>query len=521
MSVRFKIALTIFVTGALTALGVIATVLFAFQRFEHETTYHRANAFLKRVGTTYNGMLDMQQRHPEEFTIFLRSLLFFEPDSQLYLLRADGSVIVSTSAMPLPPGYRVQMQPLMEAMGPTPMPYVMGEDPERPDTDSGAIIAALPLNSTVIRPDQPVAGYLYLVCKLPALTEGRAQALRSTFARPALASVVAVVVLATLLTAWITAAVTRPLRRLTEAVATVEREGLTAGTADAALTRTPDNFDLHAARDEFGQLASGFRAMLMTLRAQWEALRRLDHFRREGVSNLSHDLRSPLTATAACLETLDARWVSDPARAADRHLVEVALRNTRNAARLVQSLGDLAQLDEPEFKLHPELLDAAELLDDIALRFAARAERQGVVLVAEPATDELPTFVALDIELFERAVANLVDNALKFCPAGGRITLTARGRLVPAANGSDREPARRCVEVSVSDSGPGIPAADLAHLFDRFYQSRQSVEPASSEGGKGLGLAIVKRIAELHGGEVSVASEPGHGTTVMLTLPAG
>ena len=165
MSVRFKIALTIFVTGALTALGVIATVLFAFQRFEHETTYHRATAFLNRVGMTYNGMLDMQQRHPEEFAVFLRSLLFFEPDSQLYLLRADGSVIVSTSSMPLPPGYRVKMQPLMEAMGPTPMPYVLGEDPERPGADGDAIIAALPLTNTAIRPDQPVAGYLYLVCQ--------------------------------------------------------------------------------------------------------------------------------------------------------------------------------------------------------------------------------------------------------------------------------------------------------------------------------------------------------------------
>ena len=524
MSVRFKIALTIFITGALTALGVIATVLFAFQRFEHETTYHRANAFLKRVGTTYNGMLDMQQRHPEDFAVFLRSLLFFEPDSQLYLLRTDGSVIVSTSAKPLPPGYRVTMQPLMEAMGSTPMPYVMGEDPERPGADNGAIIAALPLTSAVIRPDQPIAGYLYLVCQKPIASEGRLEAFRSTFARPALASILAVVVLATLLTAWITATVTRPLRRLTDAVAAVEREGLTAVAADAALTRTPDSFDLYTSRDEFGQLASGFRAMLMTLRAQWEALRRLDHFRREGVSNLSHDLRSPLTATAACLETLDTRWAADPARypnqAADRQLVEVALRNTRNAARLVQSLGDLAQLDEPEFKLHTELLDAAELLDDIAVRFAARAEQQRVELIAEPAAGDQPTFVAIDIELFERAVANLVDNALKFCPPGGRITLAARGRTDPTPH-SGSGPARRLVEVRVSDSGPGIPAADLAHLFDRFYQSRQSVEPASSEGGKGLGLAIVKRIAELHGGSVSVDSELGHGTTVTLSLPAG
>ena len=97
--------------------------------------------------------------------------------------------------------------------------------------------------------------------------------------------------------------------------------------------------------------------MLATLRAQWRTLRRLDHFRREGVSNLSHDLRSPLTATAACLETLQSRWASDEARTSDRQLVEVALRNTHNAARLVHSMGDLAQLDEPEFKLRSQVMD--------------------------------------------------------------------------------------------------------------------------------------------------------------------
>ena len=115
--------------------------------------------------------------------------------------------------------------------------------------------------------------------------------------------------------------------------------------------------------------------------------------------------------------------------------------------------------------------------------------------------------MALDIELFERAVANLVDNALKFCRAGDSITLAACRR-------GDR------VEVSVSDTGPGIPAADLPQLFDRFYQSRTTVAPATGEGGKGLGLAIVKRIAELHGGEVSVTSTTGAGTQVMLVLPA-
>ena len=531
MGVRFKIALTIFITGALTALGVIACVLYAFQRFEQETAYQRANAFLQRVGTTYNGLLDMQQRHPDEFTPFLRSLVFFEPNSQLYLLRVDGSVLASSSALVSAADYKVALQPVRDAVGPTPMSYVMGDDPERPGIRSDAVVAAVPLAQAVIRSNQPIAGYLYLVCRPPTASTGRWQAFRSTFARPALASVVAVVALATLLTAWITAAVTRPLRRLTAAVATVEREGLTARTAgtagtagadyapaDGGLVATPNPFPGSATGDEFGQLASGFRAMLATLRTQWDALRRLDHFRREGVSNLSHDLRSPLTATAACLETLEARWAGDVTRQADRQLVEVALRNTRNAARLVQSLGDLAQLDEPEFKLHREVLDVAEVLDDIALRFAARAAAAGVTLVcASPGADidtdtdanAASTVAAIDIQLFERAVANLLDNALKFCPPAARITLAARAS-VPSGR----------VDVSVTDTGCGIAAADQAHLFDRHYQSRQSVSPASAADGKGLGLAIVKRIAELHGGSVSVASEPGRGATVTLSLPA-
>jgi signal transduction histidine kinase len=238
-------------------------------------------------------------------------------------------------------------------------------------------------------------------------------------------------------------------------------------------------------KDEFGQLTGAFEMLLDICRRQWNALRRTDHFRREGVSNLSHDLRSPLTATVACLETLEGRWAG-AAAAEDRHLIEVALRNTRNAARMVQSLGDLAKLDEPEFDLRTETVNTGELLDDIALRFAERAARQGVHLrseTSEGAAGAGPR-AELDVELFERAVANLLDNALKFCPPGSTVTLAAAAR-----DGR--------VEVSVADDGPGIPAADLPQLFDRFYQSRATVAPATADGGRGLGLAIVKRIAEI------------------------
>ena len=499
MTVRLKIALTIFVTGFLTAAGVVATVLFAFQRFEHESTYYRASAFLDRVVQQHGDLFELHQRHPREFVEFLRSLVLLEPDTQLYLLGNDGTVLASSGDAKLAPGFKVALGPVMQAIGDEPMPYVMGDDPERMET--GTVIAARPLRRALIRNDEPMAGYLYLVCHKPALPEGRIAALRSSFALPALGLIVALVALTTALAAWIVGVVTRPLRQLSQAVAAVAREGLDAGAPGAARVGLPP-----ATRDEFGQLSQGFQGMLDALRRQWEALRRLDHFRREGVSNLSHDLRSPLTATATCLETLDARFAAEPARADDRQLLEVALRNTRNAARLVQSLGDLAQLDEPQFALRREALDVAELLGDIALRFAPRASAQGVDLAAQMPGDT-PARAEVDIELFERAVANLVDNALKFCGRGERITLAVRH-------------AGDTVQVSVADTGHGIAAADLPHLFDRFYQSRHSVAPATGEGGKGLGLAIVKRIAELHGGSVSVQSAQGHGTTVTLSLPA-
>ena len=513
MTVRLKLALTIVATGLITALLVIVTVLYAFQRFERETTFQRANAFLARVAMNVDDLLELHQRQPEELNTWMRNLLLYEPGSQLYLLDAQGVVLSTTGKVKLPPGFKVALAPVRaaanDASGRGAMPYVMGDDPERMASD--AVIAARPLRRAIIRNDEPVSGYLYLVCHKQDLPGQRWDALRSTFALPALLLILGIVALTTCLAAAVIISVTRPLQRLTAAVSGFAFTGLEGGLRDG--TGAPTGSAVAAlpprTRDEFGQLTGAFEMMLGTLRKQWEALQRLDHFRREGVSNLSHDLRSPLTATVACLETLDSRWAAQPAQGDERRLVEVALRNTRNAARLVQSLGDLAKLDEPEFRLHSEIVDVSELLADIGVRFAERATHKGIALsVTHAGTHDAPApFAALDVELFERAVANLIDNALKFCPAGARIELEARRR-------GER------VRVQVSDTGPGIAAADQPYLFDRFYQSRASVAPATGEGGKGLGLAIVKRITELHGGEVELMNTAGGGTTVAISLAA-
>ncbi len=508
MTVRGRLALAVLLTGLLTAVGVMATLALAFQRFEHESAYQRADAFLSRVVAKYDDLLDLQARDPAAFTQFLASLLLFEPDSQLYLLAADGTVLAHTGQVVLAPGFKVALGPVQQSAAAAVdvqarklAPYVMGDDPEHMDAD--AVVAARALQRPLIRASGPVAGYLYIVCRKPGLP-GASQALfRSSLAGPALAAVAALIVLGSLLAAWIIGTVTRPLRVLSDEVAAASRDGFSAA---AAAAPQPALAPAVTGHDEFSRLRQGFHAMLDTLRVQWNALQRMDHFRRESVSNLSHDLRSPLTATVACLETLEQRWAGDTQRSADRHLVQVALRNTRNAAGMVRSLGDLALLDEPEFKLKPMRLNLAEVLDDIALRFAPRAQQQGVSLRFEQQGEALPV-AAVDVELFERAVANLLDNALKFTPAGGQVLLSA-GR-------HDSH-----VQVVVADSGAGIAAEELPHLFDRLYQARQSVAPATSDEGKGLGLAIVKRIVELHGGTVDVASTTGQGTTVRMVLPA-
>ena len=504
MTVRLRLALTVFLTGLATALAVIVTVALAFQRFEHESIWQRGDAFLGRVTVQHEDLLDQHQRNPEEFVAFLRNLLLYEPDSQLYLLGADGTVLASTGQVRLAPGFRVALAPVQQAARAAAVrdrraAYVMGDDPEFMDAD--AVVAARALRRAVIRPSRAgegAAGYLYLVCRKPGLPAGRLQLVGTSLASPALVPVVAVILLISALAAWIIVTVTRPLRVLSDEVASAARAGFTSAATVAAPAAL-------AADDEFSRLRGGFHALLATLRMQWDELRRLDTFRRESISNLSHDLRSPLTATVACLETLQSRWQAGPASGEDQRLLGVALRNTRNAAGMVRSLGDLALLDEPEFKLHLTRIDVGEVLDDIALRFAERAAQQRVGLSFEQRGSSAPV-AEVDIELFERAVANLLDNALKFTPAGKAIALAA-------------ERHEQGVRVTVADEGSGIPAADLPHLFDRLYQSRDSVAPATSDEGKGLGLAIVKRIAELHRGHVWVRSEPGLGTTVTLELP--
>jgi two-component system phosphate regulon sensor histidine kinase PhoR len=219
--------------------------------------------------------------------------------------------------------------------------------------------------------------------------------------------------------------------------------------------------------------------------------RRYDALRREFVANASHELRTPLTMIQGYVETL--------LEGGPREFLEITHRHVLRLSQLVGDLLDLSRLESGGDVLRREPTDVGVLLrrakEDFAPLAARRKQTLDVVGDGEARVD--PRWV-------DRALANLFDNAIKYTPEGGAIRVTA-------------ERAGGALLIRVADNGIGIPSADLARVFERFYRVDKS--RSREMGGTGLGLSIVKHVAQLHGGDVSVESAPGKGSVFTLRLP--
>jgi signal transduction histidine kinase len=254
--------------------------------------------------------------------------------------------------------------------------------------------------------------------------------------------------------------------------------------------------------DEIGQLAKCFNRMADTLVETMEELRQADRMRRELVANVSHDLRSPLASIQGYLETVHMKD-GDLAPAERQRYVKTALRNARRLSDLVGELFELSKLETEQVEPTIEPFPIAELIQDVVMQYEPQAEEQGIDLAAD--LPERHARAAADIGLVERALSNLIDNAIHYTPDGG----TVRVRLENEA---------REVSVEVSDTGPGIPDDELPHIFERFYRVDKSRD--RDKGGAGLGLAIAQTILKLHDRSLEVESTVGAGTTFRFRLPA-
>jgi len=247
-----------------------------------------------------------------------------------------------------------------------------------------------------------------------------------------------------------------------------------------------------ATADEIGQLAQSFNHMATEVEHAREA-------QRQFVANVSHDLRSPLTAIIGFSEALRDDVDLPPT---SRRSAEIIFNESERMHRLTMDLLDLSRLQEGRLSLSRHPLDLNALLHEAAARYHGLPPRRGVSFV-ENLSDERLTIVG-DPDRLAQIVSNLVDNALKFCDAGGEVRLGSARDGVSAL-------------ATVHNSGPDLAPQTLALVFDRFYRGDHS--RAQQTGGSGIGLAIVRELAVAHGGAVTPWSAPGQGVTMTLRLP--
>lgn len=253
--------------------------------------------------------------------------------------------------------------------------------------------------------------------------------------------------------------------------------------------------------DEIALVARAFNRMGDELAHRDEQLRRVDALRRQMLADVGHELRTPLTAMRGFVETLQMPGVADDPQRRQRYFATIT-RETTRLERIVSDLLDVARLEGGVAEFEFRLFDVQRLFEQVARRHEQAAHAQGIKLGIDVDVDA--DQVMGDPHRLEQAIENLVANAIRHSTTGGRVVMQAaivEGR----------------VRLSVRDTGPGIPADHLAHVFDRFYKADPS--RAATVEGSGLGLSIVKAIVERHGGQVSVSSQPGD-TCFTILLPA-
>lgn len=246
-----------------------------------------------------------------------------------------------------------------------------------------------------------------------------------------------------------------------------------------------------------------FTAMATELKAQYEKVKTTDELRKELISYVSHDLRTPLAALLGYLETWQMSKDNLSAEESDR-LIQVAIDNGHHISYLVEQLFELARLDSSNAAIDMEPVALTDLAYDVIQTLSLIAQEKGVVLkVLNPGNDAMMALA--DLPKLERVLTNLLDNGIRHCEAGDTVTI----ELAKQLNGQS-------VSISVVDTGRGIPADDLPHIFNAHYRARNSAK--SKKGNTGLGLAITRKILALHESDIRVESVEGKGARFTFEL---
>ncbi len=263
-------------------------------------------------------------------------------------------------------------------------------------------------------------------------------------------------------------------------------------------------------------IRKNFERQLIILKAEQAThLEQLDRMKSRFFTNISHEFRTPLTLMIGPLEDLSNGKFTGDVKAQ----YQMMMRNGQRLLKLINDLLDISRLEAGKLSLNTQQIELNDYLKRVIAAFESRARRGKIGLTFTPSPEKLEAYV--DIDKLETILFNLLGNAFKFTPESGEI-IVALGRAsknliqtIPSA----KSPVE-CVEISVSDSGKGIPPKELPHIFDRFHQGGSNYTKDDIVG-SGIGLALAKELVALHRGEITVESEPGQGSVFKLFLPLG
>lgn len=412
--------------------------------------------------------------------------MVINPTAEIYLLDTDGNILGHAMPPETVLHQKVDLAPVLALIEGTARMPIRGDDPR--SESSRKVFSAHPVES-----GQGLEGYLYVILggqTYEALANNIGDSYVGRMSTIALAAIALFTLVIGLLVFGL---LTRRLKRLGHEMRRVSESNF------------EDEIDLMPTKsgDEIDALTQAFVEMSARIKEQIRQLRENDRLRRELVSNISHDLRTPLSAMQGYIETLIIKAERMSPEDRDRYL-KIARKHTIRLGTLIGDLFELSKLDSASVTPNLETFSLPELVQDIAQEFQLESEQKDISLSIDTQSDAAYTIG--DIGLIQRVLENLVRNAIRFTPAGGEITISIAQRPESLA-------------VAVSDNGPGIPDDDLPRIFDRFYRSVNGEEARS--GSSGLGLAIVKRILDLHGSRITVISKVNRGTRFEFELPLG
>ena len=410
-------------------------------------------------------------------------VMFINPIVEVYLLDLQGNIL--SHALPYDTVLidSVDMTPLHAFMNESRALPIFGDDPRNPGEQQVFSI------SPVMSEGEP-AGYLYTVLGGRSYAGLRDSLAQNYNLRAGALTIAGSLLVAVVIGALLFGLLTRPLQRLVAQVRAYRESSL-------------DNAEgpPGSPSDEIEELHAAIGSMSQRIDQQIQALEDSDNTRRELIANVSHDLRTPLASMQGYLETLllKGKDLDDEQQA---HYLRIAHKHSRRLNDLVRELFELSKLESNTTEPKLEPFSLAELVQDTMQDFELKAAKRNITLNVQAQDNNL--IVVADIAMIHRVLDNLLENAIRHTPRDGVVTLTVS---------SDEDKAR----VEIKDTGDGISAHDIPHIFDRFYRPADNTTFESER--TGLGLAIVKRIIELHRSKVDVFSKPNEGTAFVFWLP--